>query len=846
MANVIQNYFAANGITPVSNCLVTGYEFLTDSAQEIQNTLEGFGIPSSSITTLNDDFWNRDDLFSAWSAASPMPGLASVNAHFEHWAAIPAAGWELFTNDDITGSNNFANQVAYSMGCHAGLNVPDSTVITGPVQALGGISGTVTIPDFPQAFAQQGAAAWVANTGFGYGETVTIADSEKLMLLLTEAFGQADSVAIGDALIQAKQLFVDDTGYGGFGVYEEKSLIEATLYGLPMHRVSIDSLAAQTTSQSDSAVLAAATQTPLPDLGGLKRIGVAVSLNPTQQPPTPRGTYYAEGGDTYEPVGLPIQPQTSVAVQPPAGYNVQGVLFIGGTYHSLVPGSTPTMDQIDPVIATRPFQVSFPEAHLSTPGWHQDILWSLPPGKPNQIKLVGGQYKVHGLDWRLYDTMVLETYYSNQPPSGVLDIRDVSHTAVGSVVNFSVEVDDRGSGGPGALRVLVTYNVATGSNTGSWVSADLVQDPNSPSLWTVSVPGIASGTQHFYQLLSDTGEVAVDTNRGEYYIVNGGDVFNPIGVDHTFTVRLEIDYGDGQGFREPPVGTTGFGLELTGEATITSQTCNFPPGPGTDANGECTVDISPTDPTAPGTASLKASWSGLIDVAGILVSADLTANQDSAIKEWWEGSISIFKNTPANPNICFTLSRTDGNLLTTSPNPQCVPADLVGGTHLFRWEGLIPGTYDLNETVPEGIAPQISFTDIIVDDANRDWLLRTVNNGAAQGCTPGYWKNHVELWGVAPSTLFKDVFGVALPKYSETLTLEEAINLGGGRWDKLARHGVAAYLSADFGLVDNTRLNYLFSAEDVISMMSNSILTNKPEPTATEFADANEAPCPLN
>ena len=46
--------------------------------------------------------------------------------------------------------------------------------------------------DWPQAFADQGAGVYVANTGYGYGDTEIVAYSEKLMALFAERSSAAE------------------------------------------------------------------------------------------------------------------------------------------------------------------------------------------------------------------------------------------------------------------------------------------------------------------------------------------------------------------------------------------------------------------------------------------------------------------------------------------------------------------------------------------------------------------------------------------------------------------------------------------------------------------------------
>jgi hypothetical protein len=66
-----------------------------------------------------------------------------------------------------------------------------------------------------------------------------------------------------------------------------------------------------------------------------------------------------------------------------------------------------------------------------------------------------------------------------------------------------------------------------------------------------------------------------------------------------------------------------------------------------------------------------------------------------------------------------------------------------------------------------------------------------------EGCTPGYWKNHLEDWpptGFSPDDDFDTVFGVDY--WHPDITLERAVRRGGGGVKKLTRHGTAALLSA--------------------------------------------------
>jgi hypothetical protein len=65
------------------------------------------------------------------------------------------------------------------------------------------------------------------------------------------------------------------------------------------------------------------------------------------------------------------------------------------------------------------------------------------------------------------------------------------------------------------------------------------------------------------------------------------------------------------------------------------------------------------------------------------------------------------------------------------------------------------------------------------------------------GCTPGFWKNKLEVWPISTDTTFADAFGIAIPD-KESLTLLEMLNAGGGGVNAMFRAGAAAYLNAAY------------------------------------------------
>lgn len=134
-----------------------------------------------------------------------------------------------------------------------------------------------------------------------------------------------------------------------------------------------------------------------------------------------------------------------------------------------------------------------------------------------------------------------------------------------------------------------------------------------------------------------------------------------------------------------------------------------------------------------------------------------------------------------------------------------------------------PGAYDVFVpwvAFPEGRANRTAisvstnggttWTGLVV---NEDFLECAPPSGA--GCTPGYWKNHLEDWpmtGYSPADDFDSTFGVDL--FSPDITLEQATRARGGGVKKLARHGTAALLSAAHPAVD-----YPFTVTEVMALV---------------------------
>src|SRR5207244_5507133 len=119
------------------------------------------------------------------------------------------------------GPSAVQNRLALTIGCHSGVNAPDSL-----------FSGTAA-QDWAQTYVGHGAFGFIGNTGYGLGDDVTVAYSEQLHVDLAKRLD--GSLSIGQAVAFAKQDYVG--GLGQVTSYDAKVINESTLYGLPMWRI---------------------------------------------------------------------------------------------------------------------------------------------------------------------------------------------------------------------------------------------------------------------------------------------------------------------------------------------------------------------------------------------------------------------------------------------------------------------------------------------------------------------------------------------------------------------------------------------------------------------------------
>ncbi len=223
---------------PDQRILVTGYDFLSDVAEQIaEYWRESYGLEAldpeiRSLISGAPLGWTETDLEEAVCALGSPYRVLSFNGHAHHYGeGIPGLertdirsletdrltepGWCNGSDLDLEG------RVLYSVGCHGGLPVPGSD--------FGDANHSL---DLPQTYLGLGAVAYLANSGYGWGLNHGVGYGERLVQIFTEELSRTGTVTLGRAVAAAKLRYYLETYY--FDAYDRKTLMQWTFFGLPM------------------------------------------------------------------------------------------------------------------------------------------------------------------------------------------------------------------------------------------------------------------------------------------------------------------------------------------------------------------------------------------------------------------------------------------------------------------------------------------------------------------------------------------------------------------------------------------------------------------------------------
>jgi hypothetical protein len=660
-----------------SNALVTGYDFLADDADAVKNELrksmDPAGVVQSNVDTLimggglpldDPSAWTAQDLRDALSAR--RHDIVFLAGHFSA-ASTLAADYKthMLASELLDPAFNLSNTLVYSAGCHSGYNIVNAD----------GVPNVTEEPDWAQAFAAKG-ATFIGGTGYQYGDTDFIEYSERLYLEFTKQLRYGSGpVAVGQALVQAKLAYLADTPVMR-GIHE-KSLLEATLFGLPMLQVNLTLGRGETRDVGTSDVVL----TPVPGKLGLPSEDGGLGLQyydlHVDTPTTLRSwklnqinpdgsnskvdAYYLEGksGIVVNPAE-PVLPLDLINItSPDAGYVLRGVAWRGGTFTdrtNILPLTGAATEDLraphmpfysDVFYPIRPWNVNYYDALGSSGGATRLALMPAQYRSSNPGSTTGILRAFSHMNFRLFYSNNIDSYTNLEPGNNgwtntpaLAAPPDISHIAsfiptgtmalTGNNVNFEIQVT--GDPSAGIQAVWIVYSLDCGNSSGTWQSLDLQQDSLDSRLWKGSLDLGSASTDDLcfvVQAVNGVGLGTLMTNQGAGYLFGQDPGALPQGQS---PLTLEFDspasdapYGSQQSFTviaKNKDGNTVDGLTITfnlggmGRLAVTGN------GGKAGANFYLAMD--------PGNYTLEASFAGNDSYAPATTSSPFTLGPGSS------------------------------------------------------------------------------------------------------------------------------------------------------------------------------------------------------------------------
>jgi hypothetical protein len=547
----LEAYFqTVNGVptAPPESALVTGYDFMDDTAQAVKNELIAALGPGRMVDTLITPNGVSPLDPSAWTAfqldeklKSRRYDLVFLAGHFAADGALAADfTTALVPTDILSYTVNMRNTLFYSMGCHSGYNVVNEHRVPNVTSEL----------DWASVFAEKG-VTWIGGTGFQYGDTEFIDYSERLYLDFTRNLRYEDPsdpqyapVAIGKALVRAKQRYLAQTP--AIKGIHEKSLLIPTIYGLPMFSIDFQG----------------ETWTPLPrqpDFTSPPRVaggaGAALELRQTDittATVTTEVTKTLKNLDTGQSVvasylrgkdGIITNP--SEPTLPLQGFNIsvpdnamRGVGFRGGDFcdvQNIIPLTGAPATEIRGVYTPfqskvwfplQPWRVNYYDVFGEGPGAWGTRLYVMPAQHrstgPGTLTNIRRQFSK--MTFRLFYSANTATFGEGSSAStpALADAPTIVNVTATPEAGNNLRFQARVVGNPaaGVHAVWVTWT-RSGVACGQWESLDLVQSDQDTTRWggvLALPPGVAPKDVRFIvQAVNGVGVVGVSDNMGRYY-----------------------------------------------------------------------------------------------------------------------------------------------------------------------------------------------------------------------------------------------------------------------------------------------------------------------------------------
>ena len=625
----VDAYLAAGGVVTPHSSLVTGYDFVGDAAVAVKAEADA-GTSSTADTLIQAPGDSPSNALTAWTASQMRTKILAGNhdlmllsGHFDAGKLLAADYKTTLDASEIAASSvDLARTIVIALGCHSGYAVPNGDFL----------EGGSPDPDWARTFLRKGSAGFIAATGYAYGDTELTEYGERLVVNVAQEMRTGNGpVSLGEALVKAKRAYLAETPQ--ITGIDEKTVVEMTLYGLPMMKVDMPGarLAAPAISNitgnadpvaGSSVGLRSTVRTISPTLTGHTKslVNLSGGGNVTT-------TYFSGRDGVVANPSEPILPKQIDGVDVP-GQVLRGVALRGGTYTD--------QSGITPLTSSPNTETSGPHTSFNTNVFYPNQTWTpnftdaLKGAGPTRLLTYPAQFKSTAPGatdgtLRTYNNLELAFYYLPAAwpgTSGPVKAAGVSPspnifgataTVTGSTVTFNVNALNDGSAGVQSVWVL--YTGLPGSPLhGTWAPVDLVQDVPSAShpdadasLWTGTLtlpPGANAGDlRYMVHAVNGAGLTSLSTNLGAYYGVADTAVTPPVPVASAVVVS-----GPGTvGYKRQATFTATLYPSLSGRV-VQIEVAGQQAQTVTNASGVATANFTPN--ALPGPAAAQASFAG--------------------------------------------------------------------------------------------------------------------------------------------------------------------------------------------------------------------------------------------
>lgn len=463
----IDAFLSVDGVISLDAAVVGSLPELTDDLGQMQcQALAGAGIPATCIQ-------NPGELRQAmldWTE-----GIAFAAVHSNHLSE-----GNLDTGDVLARAASFLGTLHLSIGCHVGLNVPDSI-------------GPLPDEDMTQALLQRGGVA-AGPTAYSYASGAGQSYAEALFAELTTQMLAAPTQTLGAAIMQAKQQYFA-AHENWFDYLDEKVMLPFTLYGLPMLQLALPPTA--TLSSPPTTPPPAPLRVIMPE-NMIEIAYTLAGLTFTEQI-VAGGTYYSHDGRVLAQNGQPAQPFLRIPLSRTIGMATpRAAILYSAAYSQVVP--------FDPFVVQswalgHKQLATLAESPAEIEGWDRDYPYALGHFRGlsdtvASLNLVLGAFNGDTDEERLFHDLAVAVIYSEHPDQQPPTIRGQFSWLMDGFIRLGVQAVDAS----GISRMIAVCD----DGAGLWQTTELAQA--GPVFWAGTCP--AGTVRSFVQVVDNAGNLA--------------------------------------------------------------------------------------------------------------------------------------------------------------------------------------------------------------------------------------------------------------------------------------------------------------------------------------------------